>query len=253
MRFCVTWDLLQRLKVTTNKEIFMYCIKCGVKLSDTESKCPLCGTVPYHPDITRVELEPLYPENQHPVTHVSPLGVLVIISFICCLPMIITLLCDLRISGAITWSGYVIGAIMLAYELMVLPMWFKKPNPVIFVPCGFAAVGLYLLYINLATNGDWFLSFAFPVVGAIGIIVTALVTLVKYVKQGRLYIFGGAFIALGLFTPLMEFLMNITFGIHEYLVWSFYPLSSLTLLGALLIFLAICRPARESMERKFFI
>ena len=28
----------------------MYCIKCGVKLADTEKKCPLCGTVVYHPE-----------------------------------------------------------------------------------------------------------------------------------------------------------------------------------------------------------
>ena len=38
----------------------------------------------------------------------------------------------------------------------------KRPNPVIFVPCGFAAVLAYLLYIDLAVHGGWFLKFAFP-------------------------------------------------------------------------------------------
>jgi hypothetical protein len=32
-----------------------------------------------------------------------------------------------------------------------------------------------------------------------------------------------------------------------------YPVTTLVLIGGLLIFLAICRPARETMERKFFI
>ena len=109
------------------------------------------------------------------------------------------------------------------------------------------------MYINFATNGNWFLSFAFPVVGAIGLIVTAVVTLVKYVRRGALYIFGGAFIALGCFCPVMEFLLNFTFKLNRGIVWSLYPLISLVFLGGLLIFFAICRPARESMERKMFI
>ena len=231
----------------------MYCINCGVKLADTEQKCPLCGTVPYHPDISRALGDDLYPKNQHPVTQVSPLGALIIISCIFFLPMIITLLCDVSVYGAVTWSGYVIGAVMLAYELFVLPFWFKKPNPVIFVPCGFAAVTVYLLYINLASGGNWFLSFAFPVAGAIGIVITAVVTIVKYVPRGALYAFGGAFVALGAFCPVMELLLNFTFELKHKMLWSPYPLACLVLVGGLLIFLAICRPARESVERKIFI
>ena len=109
------------------------------------------------------------------------------------------------------------------------------------------------MYISWTTEGGWFLSFAFPVTGAVGLIVTAVVTLLKYVGKGQLYIIGGAFIALGLFMPLMEFLLNLTFGFPQALIWSGYPLVSLVLLGGMLIFLAICRPARETMERKFFI
>ena len=35
----------------------MYCIKCGVELSDSEEKCPLCGTVVFHPYIKRPDGE----------------------------------------------------------------------------------------------------------------------------------------------------------------------------------------------------
>ena len=41
----------------------MYCARCGVKLADTEQRCPLCGTKAYHPDIERPEVAPLYPED----------------------------------------------------------------------------------------------------------------------------------------------------------------------------------------------
>ena len=40
----------------------MYCVKCGVKLADSEKICPLCGTKAYHPDIERGEVNAIYPK-----------------------------------------------------------------------------------------------------------------------------------------------------------------------------------------------
>lgn len=239
----------------------MYCIKCGVKLADSEAQCPLCKTKVYHPDIIREireDGEELYPKKKYPAKERNLHWLQAILSVGFVLPAVIVLLCDLRFSGGavgqgITWSGFVIGALVVGYVLFVLPTWFKRPNPVIFAPCDFAAIGLYLLYINLVTNGDWFLSFAFPVVGGVGLIFTTVVTLLRYVRRGRLYIFGSAGIALGGFMLLMEFLMSVTFQSINFVGWSLYPLVTLVLLGGLLIFLGICRPARETMERKFFI
>ena len=39
----------------------MYCVKCGVELADGESKCPLCGTTAYHPDVPVTDAKPPYP------------------------------------------------------------------------------------------------------------------------------------------------------------------------------------------------
>lgn len=231
----------------------MYCVKCGVKLADTEKQCPLCSTVVFHPDITRDKGEELYPSGKYPASQSTSRWPLIILSAAFLLPILIVLLCDLQLTGRLTWSGYVIGALVTAYVIVVLPMWFKSPNPVIFVPCGFATTALYVLFINYATGGHWYLSFALPVICGICAIVTAAVALVRYVKRGKLYIFGGAFIAAGGLTLLTEFLINYTFGFSRFIGWSLYPLTTLALLGGMLIFLAICRPARETMERKFFI
>jgi hypothetical protein len=165
----------------------------------------------------------------------------------------VSLVCDLQIGGGVTWAGYVIGGLLLSYVVIILPLWFRKPNPVIFVPCDFAAVGLYLLYINLATGGRWFLSFAFPITGFIGLLITAVIVLRRYISRGRLYVFGGAIMALAAFMPVLELLLTITFPTVEFIGWYLYPLIALGLLGGLLLFLAICRPARHSMARKFFI
>ena len=230
----------------------MYCIKCGVKLAEHQKQCPLCSTVVFHPDIQPSGDLP-YPAQRQPAPQMRSHAALVIVTTRFLIPLLITLLCDYQINNSVTWSGYVVGALVVFYTMFVLPYWFRNPNPVVFVPCSFAAVGVFLLYISWTTEGGWFLSFAFPVTGAVGLIVTAVVTLLKYVGKGQLYIIGGAFIALGLFMPLMEFLLNLTFGFPQALIWSGYPLVSLVLLGGMLIFLAICRPARETMERKFFL
>ena len=231
----------------------MYCIQCGVKLADTEKKCPLCGTIPFHPDIQRAEAEPLYPSDCYPVSRISPWGLLWVLTAVFVLSVSTTLLCDLQLSGYMNWSGYVIGALIVGYVVVVLPMWFQKPNPVLLVPCDFACVGVYLLYLNLATNGNWFLTFALPIVGFVGLLSTAIVTLTRYIRRGRLFIYGGAIVATGAFMPMMEFLLNITFMPGRYLLWSYFPMGALVLIGGYLIFLAICKPVRETMRRKFFI
>lgn len=230
----------------------MYCVNCGVKLADSESKCPLCGTAAYHPDLPRQEGKPLYPKDRLPAAEVHPTVISVTVLILFLLPLTVTLLSDLRINGAVTWSGYVAGGLLVAYVCFALPGWFRNPNPVIFVPCAFAAAILYLLYINLATGGNWFMSLAFPVAGGIGLLVTAVVTLLRYIHRGRLYILGGAVMAMGTMVQLIEFLICLTFD-RSFVGWSVYSLVPALLLGGLMIYLAINKGARETMERKLFI
>lgn len=231
----------------------MYCINCGVKLADGEGVCPLCNTAVFHPDIKQKKGEAIFPEDKYPQTQKQSKLLQIILSFLFMIPITTVLICDLQLNKGVTWSGYVMGGLIMAYVFAILPSWFKKPNPVIFVPVSFATICVYLLYIDLATQGGWFLSFAFPVTAGIGIIITAIVTLCRYLEHGKLYIFGGGAMVFGGFLLLTEFLMSFTFGFINFIGWSFYPLATLFLLGALLIFLAIYRPARETMERKFFI
>lgn len=229
----------------------MYCIKCGVKLEDTEKKCPLCNTVVFHPELKREDVRPLYPSGKFPESKPKSKafnGVILILFFI---PLLVSLISDFQGDRVLSWFWTVAGALVLGYIIIGLPLWFKNPNPVIFVPCDFAAVITYLLYINLITDGGWFLSFALPISAGAGVIVCAVVTLLYYLKKGRLYIWGGALISIGAFTLLIEFLLDITFGI-SFIGWSIYPLIVFTLLGGILIYLGINSTAREIMERKLF-
>lgn len=229
----------------------MYCVKCGVRLADTEEKCPLCGTVAYHPDIPREKVPPLYPHKETVKIKPNNRAVSGLLVFLFLIPLLVCLLADLHFNGQLDWFGYAAGGILLGYVIFALPHWFKRPNPVIFVPCDFAAAALYLLYVQLVTEGEWFLRFALPVLTALAALVCTAVALLRYLRGARLYIFGGGFIALGAFALLIELLLCLTFPIR-FLGWSVYPLIVFSLTGGGLIFLAINTAFREKMERKFF-
>ena len=229
----------------------MYCINCGVKLAEGTKKCPLCDMTVYHPEFLQTDARPLYPAEKIPKTKPRSKafnGAVLILFFI---PLLISLISDLQGDMTLDWFGFVAGGLTLGYITIALPLWFRSANPVIFVPCDFAAATLFLLYINIVTHGDWFLSFAFPLMGAACIIVSAAITLLRYLRKGRLYIFGGAFILIGGFILLTEFLLDLTFNI-SFIGWSIYPLVVLFLLGGMMIYLAINTSAREIMERKLF-
>ncbi len=229
----------------------MYCVKCGVRLADTEEKCPLCLTRVYHPGIQGPQGAPLFPKNICPAPQRHPKTLAVSLTVLWVLAALVVLLCNWQLNRAVTWSGYVLGALLTCYTALILPRWFCRPNPVIFVPCSFAALALYLLYISLVTGGRWFLPFALPVTGSIGLILTVLVTLLRYVRRGQLFTVGSCLLALGFLMPVTEFLLHSAFAI-PWGGWSVYPLTALVLLGGFLLFLGICRPARETMKRKFF-
>ena len=92
----------------------MYCVNCGVKLSDTEKRCPLCQTVVCHPDFPPRDAEPLYPEGLGPGPQLNSMTMQFIITTAYLLAIGVSLVCDLQIGGGITWAGYVIGGLLLS-------------------------------------------------------------------------------------------------------------------------------------------
>lgn len=231
----------------------MYCINCGVELASSEKKCPLCGTAVYHPDLFIKHTPCAYPDVHDKVEQISKKGLLFILSLVFVIPAIVLFIVDINISPEITWSGIACLGIALGYLWIVLPLWFKKPNPVVFIPIDFIFAGGYLLYIDLYFGGGWFLSLAFPVCGIFLIITTAAAALFKYLRRGRLYILGGLMFALGGSCMLIEMFINITFKTGVMFLWSLYPCAALGIIGIAFIVLAVCKPLRESLGKRFFI
>ncbi len=230
----------------------MYCIKCGAKLSDGQTVCPICETRVFHPDFVIPE-ENTYPKVPFESEEFNRKGLLFVITMILLVPFILPILLELGWRSDVSWSGYTAGGTLIFYTAFIMPYWFKKQNPVIFVPIVFALTIGLLLFICFKTEGNWFMSFAFPVVGSLGIIITAATALLYYIKKGWLYIIGGTLIAIGMWTVLLEFDIRTTFNAHTPFYWSLAPLTVLFIVGVMLIIIAIVKPLKESLRRIFFI
>ena len=231
----------------------MYCINCGIELSKGQAICPICKTKVCHPDFPADQDLATYPPRPFQSEEYNIRGVLFVVTVIWALLTVLPVGLEWMLFNHIIWSGYVCGSFALIYLIFWLPAWFKNPNPVIFAPCDFAAVGLFLLYINFAVDGHWFMSFALPVTAYLALIVTAFCALLRYLRRGRLYIIGGFLIALGVFSVYLEFFIYYTFETISFVFWSVFPLVSFVLLGLMLITVAIVKPFKESLRKYFYM
>ena len=229
----------------------MFCVKCGVELSDSENKCPLCNTPVYYPEKQRGELN--FPEFKSVREPLNARGLLFVVTFSAIIAAVICVICNITVNDKLSWSVYAVSALALAYEILVLPMWFRRPSVAVFVPTGFASSAIFVAIVALMMRADWYFSFALPVIAIFALIASSVAILSYYLRRGYLYIWGGALIALGLFMPLLELLLHLNFKIHDRFVWSFYPFAAFVLFGIMLIVIAIVKPFRESLRKIFHL
>lgn len=230
----------------------MYCVKCGVELADSEKSCPLCGTVAYHPEVVREEGELPYPPHRPGKRRLKRRSWLFVLLIVAVTLMSQLVVANLAISGKVTWSYYASGGIALAYLVVGLPIWFRNPNPAIFVPTAFGAILAYVFGSAMLSGGDWFYPFALPIILGAALICSAVAALSHYIKNGSFFIAGGALIAFGLYAVMVEQLVYIHF-LKTFYFWSVYPLIGCVVCGVGLILIGIVPTFREAFNKRFFI
>ena len=230
----------------------MYCVRCGVRLQEGVKACPLCGTPVWCPEAgergpaaTYSDRYPVY-SRQKRLTVMASITVALLAAMVACLSI------ALNTMGEMGWSFYVIAGTTAFYLAFLLPLWFRRPHPLIFVPVAFLSLCLLLFLICAYTGGRWFWTFAFPLTGLLAILTIGAVALYRYVKRGTIFITGGLLIAIGGGCLLAELFQHLTFHTPMF-AWSLYAAAVFFLFGGFLILAGIVRPLREHLERKFFI
>ena len=230
----------------------MYCVKCGVKLQEGVKACPLCATPVWCPQAQEEPSAATYSDRYPVVSRQQRLTIMASLTVALLAVMIACCSIALNTTGRMGWSFYVIVGVVAFYLIFLLPFWFKKPHPMIFVPVAFLAACLLLLSICLYTGGRWFWTFAFPVTGIVAILTIGAIALYRYVKGGSIFITGGLLLAIGGSCLLAEFFQHLTF--HTTLFsWSVYAAVVFGLFGGFLLLAGIIRPLREHLKRVFFV
>ncbi len=229
----------------------MYCVKCGVRLTEGVERCPLCRTPVWNPE-TPKEVKRTFSDLYPTPPKSSRYPVLTFVTLLLAALSLSMLILCLRRYGRVSWSGYVMLGCAMVYFAVFFPFWFERRHPLIFVPLAFVLVCGYLLYICLYTHGRWFLSFAFPLVMLAGLIVTGSVALFRYVRHRRMLITGILLVVIGCSAMLVEMFQCITFHTRMF-TWSLYCVCGFSVFGLFLILSALIRPWREFLKRKLFI
>ena len=231
----------------------MYCVRCGVRLQDGAAFCPLCHTPVRDPDgePEKKAEEKNYPDTLPRHHNEVDLPTLFFLTALAALVIVVELLVCIRLYGELRWGGFAAGGVLLFYIIAVLPFWFRKPFPEIFVPVDFLAAGVFVWYVAFATGGSWYWSFAFPLIAISGGLTVGLLCLLKYVKRGKIFILGGFLVLLGGFMLLIELFEHITFQTPMFL-WSIFPMAGFLTAGLFLLIAGMIRPLHRALAKRFF-
>ena len=229
----------------------MYCVKCGVRLTDGVPRCPLCQTPVWDPGSVDPAPAP-YSDRLPDPPQSRRYPILAFLTALLTAVSLAALIFCLTNYHRVSWSGYVMLGSALVYFAGIFPFWFEKREPLIFVPLAFGLACGYLLYIDLYTGGRWFLSFAFPVTMLFGLLTTASVAFFRFGKRRRLLKIGILLVIIGCSSMLVELFQCITFDTRMF-TWSLYTVSSFSLMGLFLILCGLIPPWREYLEKKLFL
>lgn len=230
----------------------MYCVKCGVRLREGVKACPLCDTPVWCPgageDAPAATYSERYPveSRQKRLTVMASLTVGMLAAMVACLSI------ALNTTGRLSWAFYVLVGAAAFYCMFLLPLWFRRPHPMIFVPVAFFSLCLLLFSLCAYTGGRWFWTFAFPLTALLAALTIGAVALYRYVKKGTIFITGGLLMSIGGGCMLAELFEHLTFRTPMF-AWSLYAAAVFFLFGGFLILAGIVRPLREHLERKFFV
>lgn len=232
-----------------------YCVQCGVGLHGGAKSCALCQTPVVNPNKpTNSELPPPFPSKREAVQPVSKteLAILMTVMLGCVAVLCTFLNLFLHPDGAL-WSLYVIGAGVMLWVWVVLPLAKPRMSLTLKVCLDLGAIILYLYLIAQDLNGmDWFLAIALP------ISLTAMAQMllvVEWMKDGRSILTSATILigTVGVFLILMELYLD------RYLHGAYRPGWSCAVAAvcvALIIPLVVVRhrpTLRDEVRRRFHV
>lgn len=220
-----------------------YCVNCGVELEKTQKRCPLCSTPVINPNETEITAEiPPYPsDNVVGVVRKLRRMAALLISIILFVPFLLCPLCDLLITGRLTWSMYTMLSIELGWIYIVPPILLRH-NAILkcaWIDYFSTIIFLYCINMIFAPKSNWAFEIAFPILSyimAVVLIYAALtrrfnISVVVYVAMGLIFV--------AIMSLFVEYIINSYNNISGGFVWAVPVMISC--LGVALILIVVSK------------
>lgn len=210
-----------------------YCVHCGVELDDTADRCPLCATPVHDPKTPRDAASPKpYPTRSSTVELPGRGELGLLLTVILCAVAAVCGVLNIFLKPGRLWSFYVIGALLVVWFWLILPLFQPKLHRAVRVLLDGAAVALYLFLISVDLNGrGWYLGLALPIVLAETAILLAVVLYVPHhsILTSATFLIGGAAVSC----------LCIELFVDRFLTGAWQPLWSLVVTAACAAIMAV--------------
>ncbi len=232
-----------------------YCVNCGVELENSQGKCPLCDTVVQNP------MEPYDPRAKKPYPPRTPEQNLTInrkyyvllLSIAFLVPALICFVLDL-LSGAIDWSLYPMGAILMVFVFFAVPGLVSKYRLYTSILADGAAICGYLKLVQwLGKGGIWFDSIVFPLLILAVMMTLAMAASIRQRLVAGLLVPAVALVLIGILAIVTELLIGSSVQHALRLTWSPFVLIPCFLVGLALFLVHMNQPLRSQLHRRLHI
>lgn len=229
-----------------------YCVNCGVKLSPSERKCPLCSCPVNNPmDPFDPRVEKPYPGRSHDQDlKQSRLAAICLAAVLLLTPAGICVLVDLAVSGAVTWSLYPTGALAMVFVTAAAVLSSPNAGAYLGILAGDASLCLYLLMVQqLSGGGIWFQAVVFPVLLLTGMMSLAMVASIRQRVLHGLAVPAVLLMLLALTALAVDLLVTVQLQGCLCLTWAGYVMIPCGVIALLLLFIHHNAPLRSQLKR----
>lgn len=232
-----------------------YCVNCGVELADAQKRCPLCDTVVLNPRTYGNEVQAAPQKTYERIKGIDmDLSVIAAVaSILLLIPMFVTVLCNILANKQISWSLYVVGAIVLLFLCVLFPMFFKNKKPYIFILIDCVGVFLYLALINWLCDFSWLISLALPLCFMLLVFSLFYAMTVRNKRINKLLKMSVFVLFSGLQSVAVEVTINDYLGKTMQLSWSCYVLIPCASVCLALLFINSRKKLKNELQKKLFM
>lgn len=230
-----------------------FCVHCGVRLGEGETRCPLCGIVSVDP-LSRqepVSEKPYPPRTPEQEIRRGKRFFLTLICMMLLTPAAICLLCDILPGGSLTWSLYPISALVLLFLTFLPPILVDAHKLLYASLTALVTLNVYLFLVERFSHTEgWFFPIALPAVLAAALMIGIIALLRKLDKLNKISLLASILLANAIECVLVELLCSHALTGVIAIHWSWFAFVPCLILSICFFAINANRPLRDEFRKR---